>query len=258
LRKPRVCAVSYLNTVPLVWGMLHGEQKGIFDLTFRVPAGCADMLAAGEADIGLLPAFELLHGCFETAPGLGIACRGTVRSILLVTKAPPYRIRTLAADSSSRTSVELARVVLARRYGAYPAIASHAPDLGAMLRTSDAALLIGDPALHLNPAALPYRVLDLGEEWTAMTGLPMVFAVWAARPGAFTPALAEAFRLSCRFGLERMEDIVRAESEPRGFEAETVRRYLTRNIVHELGSAEEEGMRLFLRYAGQRAAGCAR
>jgi chorismate dehydratase len=251
--KPRVCAVSYLNTVPLVWGMLHGEQQGMFDLAFRVPAECADMLAAGEADIGILPVFELLRRPFETAPGVGIACRGAVRSILLVSKVPPAQIRTLAADSSSRTSLELARVVLARRYGARPAFASHAPDLDAMLRGADAALMIGDPALRLDIAALPHHVLDLGEEWAALTGLPMVFAVWAARPGVLTPAIVEALRESCRFGLGRMEDIVRAESAARGFDPEAVRRYLTGHIQHVVGEAEEAGMRLFLSYAGERA-----
>src|SRR5207248_359598 len=104
------------------------------------------------------------------------ACRGPVRSILLIAKCPAPEIRTLAADTSSRTSVELARVILSRRYGAMPVRIPHAPDLPAMLRAADAALIIGDPALALDPAHLPYRVYDLGAEWVEMTGLPMVFA----------------------------------------------------------------------------------
>lgn len=241
--------MSYLNTVPLVWGMLNGKQKGIFDLSFRIPAECADLLAAGKADIGLVPAFELSRQPLEIIPGLGIACRGTVRSILLVSKVEAPAIQTLAADSSSRTSVQLARVILARRYGAHPSITPHVPDLDAMLDTADAALLIGDSALRVDPSILPYHCWDLGEEWAALTGLPMVFAVWAARSGIMTPAITETFMESCRFGHQHMDDIVRTESCARGFEPQFVRRYLTTQILHELGAPEYEGLRTFLSYA---------
>src|SRR5947207_225830 len=163
--------------------MLHGPQQGLFDLDFRVPAGCADALASGRADIGIVPTFELTRQDLEVIPGAGIACHSAVRSILLVSRCPAEEIRTLAADSSSRTSVQLARVILERRYGAEYVSIPHAPDLDAMLRVADAALIIGDPALRLNPALLPYEVHDLGAEWVEMTGLPMVFAVWASRGG---------------------------------------------------------------------------
>ena len=181
--------------------------------------------------------------------GTGIACHGPVRSILLVSKRPAAEIRTLAVDSSSRTSVQLARVILERRYGAEYTAISRAPDLDAMLRVADAALIIGDPALRLDPERLPYEVHDLGGEWVEMTGLPMVFAVWAARKGTVTPELVEAFRGSCHYGLERMEEIVAAESARLGFAPELVRDYLTRHIVHELGPPEYQGMELFLQSA---------
>jgi chorismate dehydratase len=236
--RPRVSAVSFLNTAPLVWGMLHGPQRGLFDLEFRVPAQCADDMASGAADIGILPSFELTRQDLEVIPGAGIACAGPVRSILLVSPRPAPEIRTLAADSNSRTSVELARIVLERRYGAAPALTSHPPDLEAMLKVADAALVIGDAALRIEPEHLPYHVYDLGGEWVEMTGLPMVFAVWAGRRGVVTPAVEEAFRESCRYGREHMEDIVAAEAPHYGFAPEFVREYLTRRIVHELGPRE--------------------
>jgi chorismate dehydratase len=245
----RISAVSYLNTTPLVWGMLHGPQQGLFDLDFRTPAGCADDLASGGADIGIVPCFELSRQQLEIIPGAGIACHGAVRSILLMSKRPAPEIRTLAADSSSRTSVELARVILDRKYGARPRIVSHAPDLAPMMASADAALIIGDPALHIDPAALPYRVYDLGAEWLDLTGLPMVFAVWAARPGIATEEIADAFRGSCAFGCAHIEEIIAAESPRRGFAPDLVREYLTRHIVHELGEREYEGMRRFLEWS---------
>ncbi len=244
-----MCAVSYLNTTPLVWGMLHGQERELFDLEFAIPAICADRLASGAADIGIVPSFELTRQRLETIPGAGIACHGPVRSILLISARPAAAIRTLAADSSSRTSVELARVILDRKYGSRPEIVRQAPNLDAMLQGADAALIIGDPALRIDPSRLPYHAYDLGAEWLELTGLPMVFAVWAARPEIATAGLAEAFLRSCRYGRDRIEAIVAAEAPRREFAPELVREYLTRNIVHELTPRDYEGMELFLNYA---------
>ncbi len=229
--------------------MLHGPARGRFDLEFRTPAGCADQLASGAADIGIVPSFELTRQDLEIIPGTGIACHGPVRSILLVSSRPAAQIRTLALDSSSRTSVELVRVILEHRYSVVPQTISHTPDLEAMLRVADAALLIGDPALRLDPAALPWHVYDLGAEWVEMTGLPMVFAVWAGRKGMVSAELVTAFQESYRYGLAHLEEIVASESEARGFAPEVVREYLTRYIVHELGPRDYQGMELFLDYA---------
>jgi predicted solute-binding protein len=229
--------------------MLHGPQKGMFDLEFRTPAGCADQLASGAADIGIVPSYELNRQDLEIIPGTGIACHGAVRSILLIAPRPLPEIRTLAVDSSSRTSVELARIILDRRYGVRPQLVSHPPDLPAMLRAAEAALVIGDPALHIDPAELPYHTYDLGAEWVALTGLPMVFAVWAGRPGIDTPARAAIFRDSCRWGRDHLEEIVAAEAPRRGFAPDLVREYLTRHIVHMLGDREYAGMERFLAWS---------
>ena len=244
-----MCAVSYLNTVPLVWGMLHGEQQGLFDLLFRVPAECADMVASGAADIGIIPSFELIGRDFGIVPGVGIACRGAVRSILLVSRRPANEIRILAADSSSRTSVVLARIILARRYGAEPTVARRPPDLPSMLGEADGALIIGDPALHIDPETTPFHVYDLGREWMEMTGLPMVFAVWAGPREFLTPQVAAAFQDSCAFGLRSLERIAAEEAPARGLTTDLVRRYLGSHVVFELGSPERQGMEFFLRCA---------
>ena len=251
--KLRVCAVSFLNTTPLVWGMLHGPQRGLFDLDFHIPSECADRVAAGAADIGIIPSFELTRQDLELIRGTGIACHGPVRSILLLSSCPAAEIRTLAVDSSSRTSVALARVILERQYGAVPELHSQPPDLETMLRTADAALVIGDPALRIEMRQGARRVCesvyDLGAEWVQMTGLPMVFAVWAGRKGLVTPEVSEAFQGSWQYGREHMDDIVRSEACGRRFPAALVREYLTRHIVHGLGPRDYEGMELFLRYA---------
>jgi chorismate dehydratase len=242
---PRVCAVSYLNTTPLVWGMVHGRQQRLFDLSFCLPSVCADRLATGAADLGIVPVVEAARQNLAILPGTCIASHGAVRSILLVSKKPFEEIQTLSADSSSRTSVQLARVILAKTYGANPTLSPHAPDLDSMLASADAALIIGDPALRLDPATLPYRTLDLGAEWWNLTRLPMVFAVWAG-PAPLTRFRQADFLDSYYQGALRIPEIAATESAARGITGELALHYLTRNIVFELGASERAGMQRFL------------
>ena len=250
LSRPRVCAVSYLNTVPLVWGLLHDPSlQGTFDLRFALPSECADQLARGEADIGIVPVIEMARQGMDYFPGTGIACHGPVRSILLISKVPFREIRTLATDSGSRTSALLAQVILAEKFGVKPQVFTHPADLAQMFGKADAALLIGDAALRVDPATLPFEVLDLGAEWVALTGLPMVFAVWAGRKQVVHEPYGRMFLESCRYGLAHMDDMVRAEAPARQFDPDLVRRYLTHHIVFELGDRDYEGMRLYIQHA---------
>jgi predicted solute-binding protein len=229
--------------------MLHGHQRGLVDLSFRVPSECANEVASGVADVGIIPSVELSRNDYGRVRGLGIASRGAVRSILLISSKPFRQIQTLAGDVSSRTSVALARIILARRYGTEPRIVPHVPDLARMLTVADAALIIGDPALHLYPENFGERVLDLGAEWTDMTGLPMVFAVWAGRKEAITPEVEAIFQASYEFGRDHLKEIICMEAASRGLSEDLARQYLTRHIVCELGVTEYRGLELFLEYA---------
>jgi chorismate dehydratase len=234
--------------------MLHGPQRGRYALEFELPAECARRMAGGQAEIGIIPSFELIRQDLRILLGAGIACHAAVRSILLISKCPAEQIRSVALDTSSRTSVQLVRVILEHRFGVRFEPLPHPPDLAAMLQIADAGLIIGDPALHADPSALPYYSYDLGEEWVNMTGLPMVFAVWAGRAEAVTEEVEEDFRASCRWGRERIEEIAGRESAPRGFTTEQARNYLTHNIVNELGPREYAGLARFLELAGGEAA----
>ena len=245
-----MCAVSYLNTVPLVWGLQHDPaQRDIFDLRFALPAICADQLASGEADIGIVPVIEMGRQKLDFFRGCGIASLGPVRSILLISKVPFHKIQVLATDSGSRTSVMLSRIILAEKFGCEPRLISHTPDLPAMLELADAALLIGDAALRVDPQTLPFETLDLGEEWTNLTGLPMVFAVWAGRKEYIHEPYGEALLASCRYGLSRIDDIVQAEAPRRGFSEPLVREYLTRHIRFELSDAHYTAIDTYLKHA---------
>lgn len=253
--KPSVAAVSYLNTVPLVWGFLHGPQRDRYLLDFYVPSECAQRLETGDADLGILPVVEMQRQGLSAIPGTGIACRGAVRSILLISKVDPSQIRTVATDSGSRTSVQLTRVILHHRYGAQPRLHRMAPDLPAMLAQADAALLIGDAALRVDPGTLPYTVLDLGQEWWNLTSLPMVFALWAGLPATVERLLAQgaeqAFRDSLAFGFAHIDEIVAAESAARSFPPHLVRHYLTESILFNMGAEEQKGLDSFLHYVAE-------
>jgi chorismate dehydratase len=251
--KFKVRAVSYLNTVPLVWGMLHGPQKERVELSFSIPSECARDVENGVAEVGLVPVAEIARQELEVVPGVGITCLGAVRSILLISRVPWKRVQTLAADSSSRTSVELARVILRERYGVQPHIVRQDPVLEDMLAQADAALVIGDPALHIDPASSRYLWLDLGEEWFSLTKLPFVFAAWAGKPGIAVSQLVGITVESHLYGQSRLSEIIEEEYPRRGVSRELVRQYLTRHIRFIIGGAEQLGLETFLELADLRA-----
>jgi chorismate dehydratase len=176
----RISAISYLNTAPLMWDFEHGEAGSDFDISYTIPSACARAVADGAADIGIIPA-----AAYTTTPDLAIipnvaiAARRAVRSILLVSKMPIEQARTVALDTSSMTSVALTKILFAKWLGGTRDYSAMTPNLDAMLATSDAALLIGDPALQVD--RMRYTTLDLAEEWIARTGKPFVFAFWAVR-----------------------------------------------------------------------------
>lgn len=246
----RVGAVGFLNTKPLVWGMLHGPQRELVDLSFAIPSVCALEVENGVTQIGLVPVAEVARQGLQIVPGVGITCLGAVRSILLFSRVPWKEIRTLAADSSSRTSVQLARVILRERYGVEPRIERHEPDLPAMMKKADAALMIGDPALAIDPAKTSYEWLDLGDEWLRLTSLPMVFAVWAGKPKLPVADLEKMTRGSYEYGKARLAEIVESEYRQHGISRELAGEYLRRFIRFEIGTAEQRGLERFFELAG--------
>jgi chorismate dehydratase len=244
---PRVSVVQYLNTAPLVWGLQHGDQRERYELAFTTPAICADDLATGRADVGIIPSIEYqrIEG-LKVLPGLSIASKERVRSVLLLSRVPIEEVRSVALDTSSRTSAALVKILFTRFYGIEVAARGSAPDPASMLRNADAALLIGDPALVYKGDA---HVFDLASEWRKFTGLPFVFALWALRLFDHHTYLRPDFESSRHQGLAHLGEIA-AEWAPRlGFPAEAIRIYLTENIDYTLDEENLAGLRLFYRLA---------
>lgn len=245
----RLGVVSFLNTRPLVEAFRTGALSHDFELIYDVPSVCADKLHRGQTDVALIPAAEIGRGAYVLVPEVGLASNGPVRSVLLLLGKEPEEVRTLALDVSSRTSVVLSQIVLARQFGCRPDVFVHPPDVDAMLARADAALLIGDPALELDVKR--YRVLDLGEAWTQMTGLPFVYACWTGRPGAMGAGEVARLIEAKTLGLAEIPSIAAmyaaGHKMPPAFYAD----YLRRNMCYDLGEAEQEGMRLFYAYGAE-------
>ena len=252
----RISAISYLNTAPLMWDFEHGAAGADFDISYTIPSLCAEALRTGTADIGIIPA-----AAYATIPELAIipdvaiASRRAVRSILLVSKVPVEQIRTVALDTSSLTSVALAKILFAKWRGGPRDYTAMPPDLDRMLTTNDAGLLIGDPALRVDRTR--YITLDLAEEWVTRTGKSFVFAFWAIRRQALAghnaSAIAATFQKSRDQGLEpkNLEAIVQEWAPKLGLSAQVARAYLTHHIHYYLDPPCLEGLALFYRYGAE-------
>jgi chorismate dehydratase len=256
MKRLRISAISYLNTAPLMWDFEHGnnDTRSAFDVSYTIPSQCAASLREGAADIGIIPvaAYASIPD-LAILPGVAIASRRAVRSILLVSKVPLEKIQTVALDTSSMTSVALIKVLFARWWGGSRTFTAMAPDIEKMLETHDAGLVIGDPALKIDRSR--YLTYDLAEEWIRFTGKPFVFAFWAVRQAALTNVardldLASVFQESRDHGLlPESLDCIASEWAPRlGVDEGKIKSYLIENIYYSLDPACLDGMQLFYRF----------
>ena len=248
-RKIRIGAVSYLNTKPLVHGLERGLGAERLELSHDVPSRLTERMLADELDIALLPVVSLaaLPG-LELVPGLGITTFGPSLSVLLLAGRPIDRVRSVALDRESNTSNALTRVLFSEAWKGEPRFEPGPPEATEALESFDAVVRIGDKALFEQPAD-GVTVHDLGEVWTRHTGLPFVFAAWAARPGVVDRELYGMLHASRRSGRAALDEIAR-DFEWRGRrDPALVERYLGDHIHYRLGSAELRAIRLFLQSA---------
>src|SRR5262245_27187374 len=244
----RVGAVGYLNARPLTWWL--DRDPGRWDVRYDVPSICSALLHSGQVDLGLIPSVEYLQGAdYRFVPGVGIGSLGPVASVAIYSRGPIEEVRSIALDTSSRTSVALTRVLCRHRFGIEPVFVPHGPDLPAMLRGSDAGLLIGDPAFDTDHRALGLVKTDLGEAWTAMTGLPFVYAAWTGRPGAVGAAGVRALQDAQMEGCQALDAIASEYGAGDTARAARAAAYLRDNVRYALGAAEAAGLQLFLDYA---------
>jgi len=266
--KNKISVVQYLNSVPLAWGLLQNGSTDQYETILSTPAQCAEQLAGGSVDAGLIPSIEYqrMKGG-KIVPGAAVASRHRVKSVLLVSEVPLWRIRTVAHDKGSRTSVALAQVIFHEFYKSKPSFRPSEPDLASMLSSSDAALIIGDVALKfmekneipgidaqkalVRHGAEPLQVFDLMERWQFLTGLPFVFAFWAVREGHKDQGLVEALNKSRDLGVADIPKIAEQYSGPLEMKKEFLQEYLENNVYYYLDRKCVDGLGLFYEKAAE-------
>ena len=277
MNKLRISVVQYLNTAPLVRGFTHGPLQGKYDLSFTVPSQCAEALRTNTADVAIIPAIEFQRiPNLVILPDLSIASKERVRSLLIVSQSPIREARRIALDSSSRSTQALTKILCDARWLISPQFTEAAPDLATMLATSDAALLIGDPALRLAIAAeqhllTPGRdgalvctgaqiglpqfpkafIYDVVHEWWQLTERPAVLAVWAARAEIVTPELAADFSASLAYGLAHLPDICAEAAHELQLPAKELSLYLRTNIDYSLDAENLKGLDEYFAHAAR-------
>jgi chorismate dehydratase len=258
--KPYIAASSYLNAAPLCYSFIHGEQKERCKfLSDAAPARCAELLAGGRADAALIPVIEYQRiPRLKIVPGACVASKASVRSVLLASRVPITDVRSVALDTSSRTSAALIQIILSRFYSLDPSYRTSPPNIQDMLEYDDAALIIGDPAMLINRSSL--YVYDLAEEWRKHTGLPFVFAFWAVRADSDAWADNQAASTSSRVdfltakreGLAHTIDLAETYSAQLGLPHDELVSYLTKNISYDLDDESLSGLKLYYELARER------
>jgi chorismate dehydratase len=274
--KLRISIVQYLNTAPLVWGFTSGALRGKYDLSFTVPSQCAEQLRTGTADVAIIPAIEYQRiDDLVILPDMAIASKKQVRSLLIIAKKPIEQVKSFALDRSSRSTQTLTRILCAEKWKIAPQFFEAPPDLGAMLRQADAALLIGDPALRIaagiekdsrpgtegqtlcqaatlgiTNSELLY-VYDVVGEWRSLTGLPAVLAVWAATRDIATLEVTADFLASRDFGLSRIPEICFDAARELQLPQRTLESYLHENIDFSLDEENRRGLELYFAHAAK-------
>lgn len=247
-RPIRLGAVDYLNARPLVYGL--ELRSDLFTLRFDAPSKCAALLHEGSIDVGMIPTIEYLRGApYLVVPHVAIVSDGPVASVALFSHVPAGAIRTIAADTSSRTSNALLRIVCHEVWGIEPAFEPMKPDVPLMLRRADAALVIGDPCLFFDHAAAGVTKIDLGDTWTRLTGLPFVWAFWAGRPGVVSREAVAALVHARDAGVRASDAVADAYCGPA--HAALGRAYLRENISYTLGERELAGLHRYYELAAK-------
>ncbi len=256
--RPRVGHIQFLNCLPIYWGLVRSGALLDVDLRKDTPDRLNDALVRGDLDIGPISLVEYLRHADELVllPDLAVGSDGPVLSVNLVAQRPLAELRRVALGSTSRTSVLLARMWLAEAHGVTPAYFDCPPELTAMLLEADAAVLIGDAALRATYDAPRHGldVYDLGTVWRDWTGLPMVFAVWAARrdyaqanPGLVKDVHA-AFVRGRDEAMAHVDEVAAQAARWEPFDPATLGRYF-RTLDFSLGARQIEGLTEFARRA---------
>jgi len=244
-RLTRIAASSYLNTAPLIWSFINGPRQDDVELfTHQAPARCAEMLSDGEADAALVPVIEYQRiPDIAIVPDVCVGSRSAVRSVVIASKLNNLKkVKRVALDDSSRTSVALVKIIFREFLGFEPEWQVSPPDLRSMLEHHDAALIIGDPAMKISRAR--FRVFDLATLWHDYTGFGFVFAMWMMRADPAEAACLVDFAAARDEGLAHLDEIAASQGD-QSLSPGEIKDYLIRNIAFQMDENMMKGMELY-------------
>lgn len=238
-------AVSYLNTKPLLYGIRQSAIIRDIELTIDYPSRIASMLLQDEIDMGLVPVAIIPQmGEYYINGDYCIGSDGAVGSVCLFSDTPVEKIRTVLLDYQSRTSVQLARILLKEYWKVAPEIVDGGEDFREHIAGATAGVVIGDRALEQRQSSA--YVYDLGQAWKELTGLPFVFAAWISNK-PLDKAFLKAFNEANRLGLEQIVSVVADNPFP-SFDLYD---YFSKYLDYRLDDSKRKGLERFLTYLRQ-------
>jgi chorismate dehydratase len=241
--KIRISAVSYTNTKPFIYGIRHTDFIDKIDLSLDNPTDCAQKLIDDKVDIGLIPVAATLNlPYWEIVADYCIGAVGAVNSVFIFSNCEMMNVKRLQLDPQSRSSNNLARVLLKNYWKLDPELIINAEDYTTSTDEETAFVLIGDRTFGKKDQ-YPY-VYDLAEEWQKFTGLPFCFAAWIANKPVSKEFAAE-FNQALKFGLDHRPELFKELPKIENFDVE---HYLMHNIDFDLTEKKKEALYLFLDY----------
>lgn len=238
--KIKVGAVSYLNTKPLVYGFEQGMMQEEIDLSFDYPANVAKQLLQNEIDVGLVPVAVLpMLNEYHIISDYCIGADGTVASVCLFSDVPLEEITEVLVDYQSRTSAALMKILLKEHWKIQPVLTAAEKGFEEKITGTTAGLVIGDRAFAQRKKSK--YIYDLAEAWKQMTGLPFVFAVWAANK-KLDAGFQAAFNAACAKGVNNMHLVLAKEN----YNEYSLKTYYTENIKYLLDEPKKQGLYTFL------------
>jgi chorismate dehydratase len=241
--KIKISAITYLNTKPFIYGIMHSKFMETIELSLDIPSVCADKLKAGTVDIGIIPVVEIsgIEGA-NIVTDFCISCSGKVRTVVLVSQVPVHEIKTIVLDYQSRTSVQLVRILAREYWEITPKWRNGGLNyIQEDIRGTTAGVIIGDRVFEAE-SQFPF-VYDLGEAWKDFTGLDFVFACWVANK-PIDPSFVAKFAVALEDGIVHIPEVIReylAKYPDYPFEE-----YFRENIFYHLDDSKRKGMELFL------------
>jgi chorismate dehydratase len=239
----RIGAVSYLNTLPFLLGIEQSDIMQRIELVKDYPAKIAQDLMDGTIDIGLVPVaiIPLLKEA-HLVSNYCIGAEGPVASVAIFSQVPMEEIKTVYLDYQSRTSIQLAQILLKQYWKQDVEFIPASEGYIEKISGSTAGVIIGDRALASNPN-FKYS-FDLAAAWVAHTGLPFVFATWVANK-PIPEEFMKQFDIANSYGLAHLEEVI--AGVPANETGYDLHKYYTENISYQFSPEKKKGMELFLK-----------